>query len=72
MWPSRLDRRAAEVKDGETIQSLPPLQMADMLKKASGILDSSQQAIKNATLGHGASELGKRQDRFGQGTVARW
>src|SRR3984957_11339069 len=38
-----------EVRDGETIASEPPLEMADMLQKASTILDSSQQAIKNAT-----------------------
>src|SRR5580658_4836293 len=40
----------AEVTDGELIQSVPPLVLGDMLKKASGILDSSQQAINNATL----------------------
>jgi phospholipid/cholesterol/gamma-HCH transport system substrate-binding protein len=39
----------AEVRDGDTIQSEPPLVMADMLKKASGILDSSQQAVQNTT-----------------------
>ncbi len=37
----------ADVKDGDTIQSLPPLEMADMFKKASGILDSSQQAVEH-------------------------
>jgi len=40
----------AEVKDGELLQSVPPLQVSDLLKKTSGILDSSQQAIDNATL----------------------
>jgi phospholipid/cholesterol/gamma-HCH transport system substrate-binding protein len=39
----------AEVKDGELIRSQPPLLMADLLKKTSGILDTSQQAIQNAT-----------------------
>jgi phospholipid/cholesterol/gamma-HCH transport system substrate-binding protein len=39
----------AEVKDGDVIQSEPPLQMSDLLAKASGILSSSQQAIQNAT-----------------------
>ena len=39
----------AEVKDGEVIESEPPLLMADMLKKANGILDSSQQAVQNTT-----------------------
>src|SRR5580698_3798768 len=39
-----------DVKDGQLIQSVPPLVMGDMLKKASGILDSSQQAINNTTM----------------------
>ena len=40
----------ADVKDGEMMQSLPPLIMSDLLKKTTGILDSSQQAINNATM----------------------
>ena len=40
---------AAGVWDGDTIASQPPLQMSDLLNKMSGILDSSQQAIHNAT-----------------------
>ena len=59
----------AECEDGETIQSEPPLVMADLLKKTSGILDSSQAGHRQRNFGNGASELGKRQDRFGQGTV---
>jgi phospholipid/cholesterol/gamma-HCH transport system substrate-binding protein len=39
----------AEVRDGDVIASLPPLEMSDLFKKTSGILDSSQEAIKNAT-----------------------
>ena len=39
----------AEVRDGDIIASQPPLEMADLLQKTSGILDSSQQAIQNAT-----------------------
>jgi phospholipid/cholesterol/gamma-HCH transport system substrate-binding protein len=39
----------AEVRDGDIIASHPPLEMADLLQKTSGILDSSQQAIQNAT-----------------------
>jgi phospholipid/cholesterol/gamma-HCH transport system substrate-binding protein len=39
----------AGVRDGDTIGSLPPLEMAQLLNKMSGILDSSQQAIHNAT-----------------------
>jgi len=33
----------AEVKNGDTIRSLAPLVMADMLKKANGVLDNSQE-----------------------------
>jgi len=40
---------SAGVWDGDTIASRPPLEMSDLLKKMSGILDSSQQAIHNAT-----------------------
>ncbi|MGA2696668.1 MAG: MlaD family protein [Terriglobales bacterium] len=39
----------ANVRDGDIIASLPPLEMSDLLQKTSGILDSSQQAIQNAT-----------------------
>jgi phospholipid/cholesterol/gamma-HCH transport system substrate-binding protein len=39
----------AGVRDGDTIGSLPPLEMSELLNKMSGILDSSQQAIHNAT-----------------------
>ena len=39
----------ADVRDGDTIGSLPPLEMSQLLNKMSTILDSSQQAIHNAT-----------------------
>ena len=39
----------AAVQNGDTIDSIPPLEMSALLKTASGILDSSQQAIKNVT-----------------------
>ena len=57
----------ADVKDGEIIRSDPPLQASDLLKKMSGILDSSQRAIQNTILATCTSELGKRQDRFRPG-----
>ena len=58
----------AEVKDGETIQSVAAAASWRIcFKKTSGILDSSQQAIQQRNAGDGASELGKRQDRFGPG-----
>lgn len=40
---------SGEVRDGDSIASLPPLEMADLLQQASGLLDSSQQAIQNTT-----------------------
>jgi len=40
---------SADVRNGDTIASLPPLEMSDLLQKTSGILNSSQQAIQNAT-----------------------
>jgi phospholipid/cholesterol/gamma-HCH transport system substrate-binding protein len=39
----------ADVRNGDIIASLPPHEMSDLLQKTSGILDSSQQAIQNAT-----------------------
>jgi len=52
----------ADVKDGEIIESEPPLLLADLLKKASGILDSSQQATAHL------SSVSAKIDS-GQGTV---
>ena len=40
----------ADVTDGEMIKSEPPLEMSALFKKTSGILDTSQLAINNATL----------------------
>src|ERR1035437_6550086 len=39
----------AELREGDIIQSQPPLQMADLLVKASGLLSSSQLAIQNVS-----------------------
>jgi phospholipid/cholesterol/gamma-HCH transport system substrate-binding protein len=58
-----------DVRNGDIIPSQPPLEMSDLLKKANGILESSQQAIQNAT---GATEhlnaISAKIDK-GQGTV---
>ena len=59
----------AEVKNGDTIQSLPPLIMSDMLKTASGILDSSQLAVKNATQATAHLNSVSAKIDSGQGTV---
>ena len=59
----------AEVEDGEIIQSEPPLVMADMLKKANGILDSSQQAVQNTTEATAHLKAISAKIDSGQGTV---
>src|SRR5579872_6296931 len=41
--------QGADLLDGSTISSEPPLEMSALLKKANGILDSSQQALTNVT-----------------------
>jgi phospholipid/cholesterol/gamma-HCH transport system substrate-binding protein len=59
----------AEVRDGDTIGSIPPLEMSALLKKTSGILDSSQQAINNATLATAHLNSVSAKIDSGQGTV---
>jgi phospholipid/cholesterol/gamma-HCH transport system substrate-binding protein len=59
----------AEVKDGEIIQSEPPLQISDLFKKTSGILDSSQQTINNATLVTAHLKSVSAKIDSGEGTV---
>ena len=59
----------ADVRDGDLIQSEPPLLMADMLKKASGILNSSQQAVENTTLATEHLKSVSSKIDSGQGTV---
>src|SRR5580693_1806591 len=59
----------ANVQDGEVIASHPPLEMADLLQKTSVILDSSQQAIQNATRATAnLDSISAKIDR-GQGTA---
>jgi phospholipid/cholesterol/gamma-HCH transport system substrate-binding protein len=59
----------AEVKDGDIIGSAPPLVLADLFKKTSGILDSSQKAIDNATLATAHLNSVSAKIDSGQGTV---
>jgi phospholipid/cholesterol/gamma-HCH transport system substrate-binding protein len=59
----------ADVRNGDTIASLPPLEMAELLQKASGILDSSQQAIQNATGATANLNSISAKIDSGQGTV---
>jgi phospholipid/cholesterol/gamma-HCH transport system substrate-binding protein len=60
---------AADVRNGDIIASRPPLEMADLLQKTSGILDSSQQAIQNTTRAtEHLNSISAKIDR-GEGTV---
>jgi phospholipid/cholesterol/gamma-HCH transport system substrate-binding protein len=58
-----------EVRNGETIQSEPPLQMSDLFKKTSGILDSSQLAIQNTVQVTAHLNAVSAKIDSGQGTV---
>jgi len=59
----------ADVKNGDTIRSEPPLEMSAMEKKMNGILDSSQEAMANVTQATG--HLNSVSDKIdsGKGTV---
>src|ERR1700719_3446486 len=61
--------QALNVKDDDTIGSVPPLVIADLIKKADGILDTSQEALNNVTVvtGNLGSISGKINQ--GQGTI---
>src|SRR4029077_13585474 len=61
--------QALNVKDGETIATLPPLVIADLMKKADGILDTSQEALDNVTVA--SANLGSITGKInqGQGTI---
>jgi phospholipid/cholesterol/gamma-HCH transport system substrate-binding protein len=59
----------ADVKDGEIIQSQPPLSVSDLLKKTNDILDSSQQAIENTTKATAHLNSVSTKIDSGQGTV---
>jgi phospholipid/cholesterol/gamma-HCH transport system substrate-binding protein len=60
---------AAEVRDGDTIASQPPLEMADLLEKTSDILDSSQLAIQNVTRATASLQSISAKIDGGQGTA---
>jgi phospholipid/cholesterol/gamma-HCH transport system substrate-binding protein len=61
--------RSGEVRDGDTIASQPPLEMADLLEKTSDILDSSQLAIKNVTRATASLESISAKIDGGQATL---
>ena len=58
-----------DVRNGDTIASVPPLEMADLLKKTSDILDSSQQAIQNTTRATANLDSISAKIDSGQGTA---
>ena len=61
--------KGTDVADGSTIASQPPLEMAALFNKANGILDSSQEALKNVT--HATANLSSISTKInnGQGTI---
>jgi phospholipid/cholesterol/gamma-HCH transport system substrate-binding protein len=59
----------ADVRDGDMIASQPPLEMSELFKKTSDILDSSQQAIQNATRATANLDSISAKINGGQGTV---
>lgn len=61
--------QAGEVSDGDTLSSQPPLEMAALLQKASGLLDSSQQALTNVTQATANLDSITGKINHGQGTV---
>jgi phospholipid/cholesterol/gamma-HCH transport system substrate-binding protein len=59
----------ADVVNGGAINSVPPLEMSDLIKKTNAILDSSQEALKNVTdATANLSSISAKIDG-GQGTV---
>jgi len=60
---------AANVRDGDTIASHPPLAMSDLIKKSEDLLDSSQQAIKNVTQATASLNSVSAKIDHGQGTI---
>jgi outer membrane protein OmpA-like peptidoglycan-associated protein len=59
----------ADVTDGETIHSVPPLELGQMLAKTNAILDSSQAAVLNTTLATAHLNSISAKIDSGQGTV---
>ncbi len=60
---------AANVRGGDVIASQPPLEMSDLLKKTSVILDGSRQAIQNATRATANLDSISAKIDSGQGTA---
>jgi outer membrane protein OmpA-like peptidoglycan-associated protein len=61
--------KSSNVQDGDTLASQAPLEMSDLLAKTSDILDSSQQAIQNATAATANLNSISAKINGGQGTA---
>jgi phospholipid/cholesterol/gamma-HCH transport system substrate-binding protein len=61
--------KGLNVKDDDTIASEPPLVIADLMKKADGILDSSQEALENVTVATANLSSISGKINQGQGTI---
>jgi phospholipid/cholesterol/gamma-HCH transport system substrate-binding protein len=61
--------QAANVKDGDSIASQPPLVIADLIKKTDAILDRSQQALDNVTVTTANLSSISAKINHGQGTI---
>jgi phospholipid/cholesterol/gamma-HCH transport system substrate-binding protein len=59
----------SQVENGETIQSEPPLQMSDLLKKTNVIIDSSKQAVQSTVEATAHLNSVSAKIDSGQGTV---
>ena len=61
--------QGADVRDGDTIASEPPLAMADLIKKTDAILDSSQVAVSNTAEATANLKSISAKIDDGQGTI---
>jgi phospholipid/cholesterol/gamma-HCH transport system substrate-binding protein len=61
--------QALNVRDGDTIASVPPLVLADLIKKTDAILDSSKEALDNTTVVTANLRSISNKINQGQGTI---
>jgi phospholipid/cholesterol/gamma-HCH transport system substrate-binding protein len=61
--------QASNVRDGDTIASVPPLVLADLIKKTDAILDSSKEALDNTTVVTANLRSISGKINSGQGTI---
>jgi phospholipid/cholesterol/gamma-HCH transport system substrate-binding protein len=61
--------QALNVRDGDMIASVPPLVLADLIKKTDAILDSSKEAVANTTAATASLKSISAKIDDGQGTI---